>query len=61
MERNNDGQHRTLGYGPGAANDDNGQRTRMHDKRNRTAVSYDEAMRGDFPTREDNEPDEHGR
>ena len=50
MQKNNDGQHRTPGYGPGAANDDNGQRRRMHDERNRTPHSHEETLERDFPT-----------
>jgi len=55
MEKGSNGQHCTPGYGPGAANGDNGQRTRMKDQRNRTAVSYTEAIQRDFPTREEME------
>jgi len=61
MERNNDGQRRTPGYGPGAANGDNGQRTRMKDQRNRTAVSYNAAIERDFPTREEIEREQQRR
>jgi hypothetical protein len=57
MEKNNDGQHRSPSYEPDGA--DTGQRTVWRDRRNKTAVSHEEADK--FPTREDNERDQQER
>jgi hypothetical protein len=57
LEKYNDGQHRSPGYEPDGS--DSGQRTVWRDRRNKTAVSHEEADK--FPTREENEHEQQGR
>jgi hypothetical protein len=57
LETNNDGQHRSPSYEPDGS--DTGQRTVWRDRRNKTAVSNEEAAR--YPTRPEIEREQQGR
>jgi hypothetical protein len=57
MEKHNDGQHRSPSYEPDGG--ETGQRTVWRDRRNRTAVSNEEADK--YPTRPEVERNQEER